>query len=117
MPYAEKYEWSCEEMVNDPLYKKGYIQGYWDGIKDATSGKTTDWQRLDIVELTIQAMGISTRACNCLKNTGYTHVKDLLTLNSYDIGRMRNIGRVTASEIARWLTEQGILCTAWSEYV
>ena len=104
-------------MVSDPLYKKGYIQGYWDGIKDATSGKTTDWQRLDIVELTIQAMGISTRACNCLKNAGYTHVKDLLTLNSYDIGRMRNIGRVTASEIARWLTEQGILCTAWSEYV
>ena len=31
-------------MSNDPLYKKGYIADYWDGVKDAASGKVTDWQ-------------------------------------------------------------------------
>ena len=88
-------------MLNDSLYKKGYIAGYWDGVKDSLSGKTIDWRSSDIGELPIQAMGISTRACGALMHSGYTHVKDLLSISSYDIGRMRNVGRKTTSEIAR----------------
>lgn len=104
-------------MSNDPLYKKGYIAGYWDGVKDAASGKVTDWQSTDIAKLPIQAMGISTRACNCLVYSGYTHVQDLLSLNSCEIGRMRNVGKKTSSEIAKWLTDHGFFCTAWSEFL
>ena len=62
-------------------------------------------------------MEISARACNSLMHLGHMHVEDLLELNSCDIARMRNVGRKTASEIAWWVTEQGIIGTAWSEFL
>ena len=104
-------------MSGEYLYKKGYVAGYWAGVQDALSGTVTDWRSSDIRKLPIQAMGISARACNCLLFSGYKHVEDLLSLSGYDIARMRNVGRKTASEIAKWLTEQGILDTAWSEFL
>lgn len=104
-------------MSDDHLYKKGYAAGYWAGVQDALSGTVTDWRSSDIRKLPIQAMGISSRACNCLMFSGCTHVEDLFSLSGCDIARMRNVGRKTASEIAKWLTEQGILDTAWSEFL
>ena len=53
-------------MSNDLLYKKGYAAGYWDGVRDAHSGTVTDWRSSDIKKLPVRAMGISSRACNCL---------------------------------------------------
>lgn len=104
-------------MSKDHVYKKGYAAGYWAGVQDAVSGTVIDLQSSDIRRLPIQAMEISARACNCLIHSGYTHVEDLLSLSHRDIARMRNVGRKTASEIAKWLTEQGILGTAWSEFL
>ena len=104
-------------MRMDPLYYKGYITGYRDGVKDAALGKVADGQSSDIGKLPIQAMGLSTRACNCLVYCGCTHVEDVIALSSYAIMSMRNLGPKTASEIARWLTEHGILCSAWAEYL
>ena len=104
-------------MIQNPLYQKGYVTGYWDGVKDAVSGKVNDWQASDIANLPIKAMGISPRAYNCLVMCGCVQVKDVAALRSEEIMRMRNLGSKTASEIARWLTMQGILSSAWSEYV
>lgn len=103
-------------MRKDPLYYEGYIAGYRDGVKDAISGKTDDWQSSELGKLPIHAMAISTRACNCLVRCGCTYVEDVVALSAESIMRMRNLGRKSAAEIAPWLTEHGILCSAWSEY-
>jgi len=104
-------------MFEDLHYKNGYIAGYWDGVKDACCGKTTQWQAKDMINLPVKAMGLSSRASNCLINSGCTHVCDVIRLSSSQIMRMRNLGSKTASEIAQWVIEHGILSTAWSEYI
>ena len=104
-------------MSNDSLYQKGYIEGYWDGVKDTLSGRVTDWQGSDLAKLPIRSMALSSRACNCLLQCGCTHVGDVIALSSDVILRMRNLGPKTASEIAGWLVEHDILGSAWSEYV
>lgn len=104
-------------MSKDHLYRVGYIAGYWDGVKDAVSGKVNDWQASDTASLPIKAMDISPRAYNCLVMCGCVQVKDVAALSSEEIMRMRNLGSKTAFEIAHWLTMQGILSSAWSEYI
>ena len=104
-------------MSKDLLYREGYIAGYMDGVKDAVLGKVNDWRASDTASLPIKAMDISTRAYNCLAMCGCVLVKDVADLSSEAILRMRNLGPKTASEIANWLTSQGILSSAWSEYI
>lgn len=104
-------------MHEEPLFRKGYIKGYWDGVKDAVSGRVADCQMSDITKIPIRSMGLSSRACNCLTIYGCINVGDIIALRSDNIMRMRNLGSKTAAEIAQWLIDHGILCTAWSEYV
>lgn len=104
-------------MYKDSLYQKGYIEGYWDGVKDTVSGKVPNWKKTEIAGLPIKSMELSTRACNCLIHSGCTHVCDVIALSGDAILRMRNLGPKTASEIARWLIERDIFDTAWSEYI
>ena len=104
-------------MLNNIDYKNGYIAGYWDGVKDACCGKAMQWQSKDMMNLPVKAMGISSRAINCLINSGCNRIGDVMQLSRSQIMCMRNLGPKTASEIARWVTEQGILSSAWSEYI
>ena len=104
-------------MLNDLHNKNGYIAGYWDGVKDACCGKAEQWQSKNIMKLAVKAMGLSARAGNCLINSGCTYIGDVIQLSSCQIMRMRNLGPKTASEIAQWVMEHGILSTAWSEFI
>ena len=70
-----------------------------------------------MINLPVKAMGLSSRVSNCLINSGCTHVCDVIRLSSSQIMRMRNLGSKTASEIAQWVIEHGILSSAWSEYI
>jgi len=105
------------DMRTKPLYMQGDIAGYSDGVRDANSGKPVDWMTSDLARLPIKAMALSSRATNCLMNYGCTRVEDVIQLSRDRIVRMRNLGPKTASEIAQWLIENGIVCTAWSEYI
>lgn len=104
-------------MGNNAPYTREYIAGYRDGVKDALDGKVGDWDNTDLGELPIKAMALSSRATNCLMNYGCSHVKYMIQLSSDRIMGMRNLGPKTASEIAGWLIEHDILCSAWSEYI
>lgn len=104
-------------MRREPLYYEGYIAGYRDGVKDAVTGNVTDWKTADIRKMPVRAMALSTRAYNCLMHSGCTYVEDVIALSSCSIMTMRNLGSKTASEIAHWLAEHGIACSAWTEYL
>ena len=104
-------------MRMEPLYMRGYLAGYRDGVRDSVSGKGLQWQENDMGQLPVQAMGLSSRACNCLIYSGCVHIKDVVALSDDTIMRMRNMGPKTAAEIAEWMIEHGILSTAWSGYL
>ena len=67
-------------MIQNPLYQKGYVTGYWDGVKDAISGNVKDCQTSGIANLPIKAMALSSRAYNCLVQCGCVHVKDVVSI-------------------------------------
>ena len=45
------------------------------------------------------------------------YISDVAKLSEQKIATMRNLGTKTASEIARWLDEQGISYSAWCRYL
>ena len=104
-------------MRTEPLYMRGYLAGYWDGVRDSVSGTVMQWHENDIGQLPVQAMGLSSRACNCLIYSGCVYIKDAVALSDDTIMRMRNMGPKTAAEIAGWMIEHGIFSSAWSGYL
>ena len=99
-------------------YRKGYLQGYRAGYQDAKEGKSGIVLESDAVEeLPIGAMGLSTRAYNCLFFAGCRFVSDVVRLRGAQILQMRNLGKVTAAEVAETLENLGIRGTDWDLYL
>ena len=98
-------------------YYKGYVAGYRDGTADAANGAVREMNEQDITSLPIEMAELSARARNCLSRAGCIRISDATSLNDHTIATMRNLGRKTASEIARWLDEHGICYSAWNKYL
>ena len=99
-------------------YRRGYLQGYRAGYQDAKEGKSgIVMDSDDAAELPIGAMGLSTRAYNCLFFAGCRFVSDVVKLRDLQILQMRNLGKVTAREIAGVLENLGIRGTDWEAYL
>ena len=105
------------EKPKDPQFYHAYILGYRDGVRDALSGKDVHNIHSDIRKLPIEAMEISTRACNCLVRAKYHSVEDILNLDACAIRIIRNLGPKSAKQIAQWLADHGFYYSAWSEYL
>ena len=86
--------------VQKDLYYKGYIVGYRDGLKAAQNGRNAELCDDKIAGLPILAMALSTRAYHCLLQTGCVYVSDVIRLSEKQIATMRNLGAVSAAEIA-----------------
>lgn len=99
------------------LYYKGYIAGYRDGLKAAHSGQSAELHDESVTGLPILAMALSSRARNCLTQAGCRYVSDVAMLSERQIATMRNLGTITAAEIANWLDTHGICYSAWNQYL
>ena len=99
------------------FFKKGYIAGYRDGVRDVKNNAVLHWDGIDMISAPIQVMSISSRAVHCLLHAGCSQVSDVAALDEYQIATMRNMGPKTAAEIGHWLESQGIHLTAWSRYL
>ena len=98
-------------------YRRGYVAGYIDGLHDAAAGKTIQTHNIDVEKLPLKAMDISARGQNCLAMAGCMYISDVVKLSRERIIAMRNMGPVTASEIAHWLTQHNICFTSWNEFL
>ena len=98
-------------------YYAGYLAGYQQGIYDALNGNITKIPSNDIAMLPIQAMGLSTRANNCLCRAGCSCVGDVTALSEQTLATMRHMGKKTAAEIAHWLDQHHIHHTPWKKYL
>lgn len=98
-------------------YSLGYQTGYADGRNDAIHGVDPAYVSDDILKLPIQDMDLSSRAFNCLVRAGYKYIGDVAALRDTQIRVMRNLGKVSANEIAQALRSYGILHTDWDLYL
>ena len=100
------------------VYRKGYLQGYRAGYQDAKEGKSEiAIVSADVAGLPIGAMGLSTRAYNCLHRFGCRFASDVASLSQIQILQMRNLGKITAGEIAGVLEDLAIHGTHWETYL
>ena len=105
------------KMPEKDMYYKGYVVGYRDGLKAARNGTITELCDESVTGLPVLAMELSTRANNCLTQAGCEYVLDVAMLSERQIATMRNLGAITAAEIANWLDAHGICYSAWNQYL
>ena len=94
-----------------------YMEGYRDGLRDGRDGKESGTENGELMALPLRLLPLSTRAKNCLSSTGCASVADVVAMTGVQIMRVRNLGVVTAREIAVWLAENGIFDSAWGQYL
>ena len=95
--------------------RKAYILGYRAGYQDGIMGKEKEVVKTppDPIEI----LELSTRAYNCLYHAGLRHISDVAALQEQKIIQMRNLGKVTANEIALALHKHGIYGTEWDLFL
>ena len=104
----------CFPEMNDQCrkaYLLGYRAGYQDGLDQKIRGAET------IPADPIEILSLSTRACNCLRFAGLRYVSEVAALPAEKIYKMRNLGEVTANEIALALHKYGICGTDWELFL
>lgn len=94
-------------------YKMGYKNGDHDARKNVEAPKIPD----EMLNLPIEALGLSVRAFNCLKAARCELIGDVFRLDEERIIRMRNLGKISADEIARALHKREIKGTAWDGFL
>ena len=104
-------------MAKDEQYRRGYAAGYADGVRDVQQSKVKTVKDSTVAGYPVKGMEISQRAINCLSAAGCVTVLDVAELSEYQIATMRNLGKITAHEIACWFLENGITNSAWSNYL
>ncbi len=101
-------------MVSDSHgYNKGFAAGYRAGLADGLAGKQPGDGVEGLLVLPLEFLELSVRARNCLAGQGCQNIKDVAGLSEDTIRRMRNLGKVSANEIAHALLARDIRHTAW----
>ena len=94
-------------------YVMGYRAGYEDGRKNRQDSTRMNYEDESIQNIPIEAMNISARAQAGLSYIGCRYLIDVAKLPADKIKSLRQIGKVTANEVAQALKEYGIMDTAW----
>ena len=95
--------------------RNAYLLGYRAGYQDALAGK--DNKPENIPADPIEVLALSTKTYNCLRHAGLRYVSDVAALTAENIYRMRNLGKVTANEVATALQSFGIHGTDWDLFL
>ena len=103
--------------VEKEIYYKGYVAGYRQGMQDATNGYTIDLDNVCAGDIPVIAADLSTHAKNCLMLYGCKYIRDVVEFDAVRIKTMRNFGKKTAGEVARYLDGLGICYSAWNAYL
>ena len=94
-------------------YIMGYRAGYEDGKRNNPDASRKGCDAESIQNIPIEAMNISFHAQTSLMRSGCRYVSEVAKLPADRIKSLRNVGKVTAREIANALKEYGIMDTEW----
>jgi len=98
-------------------YETGYHMGYLAGCRDGAKKAETVPTQMDVLDMPIETMRLSSHARNVLTRMECKYIRDLLTVDQYDILKVRGMGQKTADEIARALLSYGVEHTDWYFYL
>lgn len=70
--------------------------------------ETTEEKNLDSLELSIDTLGLSTRAYNCIRRAGINSIRALCSKTPKDLMRIRDMGVKTLDEIIQKMDKQGL---------
>ena len=98
-------------------FSEGYRSGYEDGQKDAALGVKREYASAEVLNQPIESLNLSVRARNCLIAAKCKRVGDVVRLSEEEIATMKQLGKVSANEIAQAIKRHGIQYTAWEKYL
>lgn len=98
-------------------YGAGYADGYKDGASDAEQGITREPASHEELNRPIESLNLSVRALNCLKIAKCKRIADVVHLTDDEISTMKQLGKISAGEIAAALQAMSIKHTAWEKYL
>lgn len=114
---------ACRKLKRFPYWNyltlgiAGYNVGYKDGLADGAQGIVRSPASQEVLNRLIESLNLSVRAFNCLKAAGCKRVGDVVRLTDEEISTMRQLGKVSAGEIALVLNTLDIHHTAWEKYL
>ena len=113
----EGYLQDVREYQRKQGYDRGYMDGYYQGVKDANEGKTKPGVSVNIVELPIEALSLSVGAVQCLRNAGIEKIAELLVLDEKNIKHVPKLWTRRRQEIATGLNRYQICNEVWEYYL
>lgn len=113
-------EESIEKLLQQ-AYQRGYYQGFQAGYQKAESDFSCGENRKsapgNILELPIQALGLSTRVENCLIRAGCNSIHDVVNLSDRQTRCTRHMGPAAARDVAKALEAYNIHSAVWMQYL
>lgn len=98
-------------------YSVGYKKGYEDGVLDTNRGITNPYASDEVMNLPIESLNLSMRAHNCLRSVPCKSIGDVVRLTAEQIWTIRNLGKISANEIAQAVKAHDIHHSAWEQYL
>lgn len=84
---------------------------------DGATGITKPYASNEVLNQPIESLNLSTRAHSCLRLARCKRVGDVVRLTDEDISTMRQLGKVSANEIAVAIKTLNIEHSAWEKYL
>lgn len=98
-------------------YSVGYGEGYSDGKTDGAVGITKPYASDEVLNRPVESLNLSTRAHSCLRLAQCKRIGDVVRLTDETISTMRQLGKVSANEIALAIKALHIEHSAWDRYL
>lgn len=98
-------------------YDRGYLDGYYKGVKEAGSGVVKSGISVRIVDLPIEALCLTPATQRCLRESGFEKIAELLVLDKKEVKRIPKVTTKRRREIAEGLKRYQIRNVVWDFYL
>lgn len=98
-------------------YDRGYLDGYYQGVKEAGSGVVKSGISVRIVDLPLEALCLTPATQRCLREAGFDKIAELLILDKKEVKRIPKLSTKRRQEIAEGLRRYQIRNAVWDFYL
>lgn len=104
------------ELAHKKGFDEGYNKGYRQALDDAEKGVTVEGISVNILSLPVESLCLSGKTCECLRNAGFSQLRDLQNLGKKDIRRIKGLTIERRRVIAGALSRYGLFPEGWRDY-
>lgn len=109
------------EQKSKTEYQRGYQNGFVEGV-ESQRNESCDESEIerylnDEKNIPLEELGLSIRSFNCLKRAGCNTLGDVLSITPEQAMKVRNLGRMSAREVAHALIKMNIMESSWNVFL